>query len=91
MAALAGSGPHLRAARISRATLFAVAHFATRDWRDCNRVMRSFPRRWRARHAGALREAWKAAAPSVPALTWDYLRRGQFRRCLQLHALLRED
>jgi glycosyltransferase involved in cell wall biosynthesis len=95
MVALAGSGRQLRDpdAGFSRATLFAVAHFATRDWRDCNRVLRSFPPSTAGGPTPAsLREAWKAAVPlSVPALTWAYLRRGQFRRCLQMHALLRED
>ncbi len=95
MLALAGSGPHLRDsdAGISRATLFAMAHFATRDWRDCNRVLRSFPPSTTDGTTPAtLREAWKAALPlSVSELTWAYLRRGPFRRCLQMHALLRQD
>ena len=95
MAALAGSGPHLRNsdAGISRATLFTVAHFGTREWRNCRRILRSLPPSAEpAPTPATLREAWKAALPlSVPALTWDYLRRGQFRRCLQMHALLRED
>lgn len=93
MAALCGYGPHLRAAGISRSTLFVFAHFATRDWRNCKRDLRSFAQATRGDPTPAsLRDAWKAAVPlSVPALTWDYLRRGQFRRCLQLHALLRDD
>jgi hypothetical protein len=95
MFALASCGPHLRGsdAGISGATLFAVAHKATRDWRDCNRVLRSYPPSTTDGTTPAtLREAWKAALPlSVRALTWAYLRRGQFRRCLQMHALLRQD
>ena len=93
MSALAGSGPHLRNsdAGIRPATLFAVAHFSAREWRNCHRILRSLPHSATSEPTPAsLREAWKAALPlSIRALTWAYLRRGQFRRCLQMHALLR--
>lgn len=93
MAASAGYGAHLRDsdAGISPATLFAFAHFCTREWRDCVRIFHRLPGSADPRQTLArFRAHWKAASPlSVFGLTWAYLRRGQVRRCLEMHALLR--
>ncbi len=91
--ALAGYGPQLQSANagISPATMFIVAHFCTREWRNCVRALRLPARSTEAeRTLLTFRNYWMASSPlSVAELTWNYLQRGQFRRCLQLHALLR--
>lgn len=93
MQALASSGPYLRDPRagLSDATRFAVSHFCTRQWRDCIRICDRLPRSTDAEPMlASFREAWALASPLGPReMTWAYLRRGQFRRCLQLHRLLR--
>jgi len=92
MGAAAGYGSQLRNAdaAIRPATLFIVAHFFTREWRNCVRAFDQLPRcsetRQTRRH---FRDAWKTASPlNARELTLAYLRRGQFRRCLEMHALL---
>ena len=93
MAASAGYGAQLRDcdAGISAETLFAFAHFCTREWRDCVRIFRKLPGSGEPRQTLArFREHWRAASPlGVFGLTWAYLRRGQVRRCVEMHALLR--
>ncbi len=92
--ALAGYGPQLRGsdAGISEATLFTVADFCTREWRHCVRAFRKLPVSADApRTLAKFRDYWMASSPlSAAELTWAYLRRGQFRRCLQMRTLLSE-
>ena len=90
--ALAGYGPQLRGsdAGISPATLFTVAHFCTREWRNCVRAFHKLPPSEDARRTlTKFRDYWMSSSPlSVAELTWAYLRRGQLRRVLQMRALL---
>ena len=92
MGAAAGYGSQLRTAdaAIRPATLFVVAHFLTREWRNCVRAFDQMPCCPEARQTRErFRDAWRRASPlSTRELTLAYLKRGQFRRCLQMHALL---
>ncbi len=94
--ALAGYGPLLRNSDvgISPRTRFSVAHFCTREWRNCVRAFQKLPSSADARLTRltlrTFRDYWMASSPlSVSELTWEYLKRGQFQRCLQMLALLR--
>jgi glycosyltransferase involved in cell wall biosynthesis len=90
--ALAGYGPQLRNsnAGIRWTTMFIVAHFCTREWRNCVRAFHRLPQSSESRQTlTKFRDYWMASSPlGVFELTWAYLKRGQFRRCLQMHALL---